>query len=522
MATSNVKSPSFQQEKEPLENDTPNETDAWTPVVREKKFQQEKELSENDTPNETNARTLLVREKSFLLKPVSPFDSGEGLPYAPEGWPNPGDIWSWRVGKRINCAGYFYDRYLFPPKSLQNPSNKEVLKSKVAIERYIASNFPSTCPEEFFALFSWKVPSIKLSPTKVKTDETEKRVTEGISVQRKRKRKAQTTPSAARRPIRRSSRLVFRSVRSVNQDEGTIIDLCSMNDEMLHDSKDLTGNSVSESGQLSTSNTGLSKTENTLAASKEGFDIQTTPEKSPNETVTEHFDDYLNSLEDILVLPQTETSLSDPAKPNTLALAADMTECRNKLSTLLTMDFPSLVSSSKFSEFAILASQLHNDPSLTLDEVIKLKSVEEIPLIVEAFQEANRIIDQADRFFADLEAKKVKVTNLKKEYIELKDKVTQAEAEVDSSSLAIQEIDDQISQLQLRKAEMLSSHEGKQKRKTELTCSKAALEEFIPVIVADIQLASSEMRKWELKKQICNQRKDDILDRFNTLRGFSF
>jgi len=118
---------------------------------------------ENDSPIAGNS----CEDKAFDLHPVSPNSSGEGLPYAPEGWPNPGDIWGWKVLSRTNKAGYFLDRHLYPPKSLQTPSNKRhSLRTKPDIEKYIESNFPSMSIEAFFDLFSWQIPSTGKTPTK--------------------------------------------------------------------------------------------------------------------------------------------------------------------------------------------------------------------------------------------------------------------------------------------------------------------------------------------------------------------
>jgi hypothetical protein len=80
------------------------------------------------------------------------------------------------------------------------------------------------------------------------------------------------------------------------------------------------------------------------------------------------------------------------------------------------MDFPSLVSCGNLSELTILASKLWKDPSLNVNQLIKLALIEEILLISGAFLETKGIIEQADKFFADLEAKKAKVTPLKNEY----------------------------------------------------------------------------------------------------------
>ncbi|XP_044485847.1 uncharacterized protein LOC123211289 [Mangifera indica] len=93
--------------------------------------------------------------------PVPALQSGEGLPYAPINWPKPGDIWGWRVGRRFNTEGYYIDRYLYLPSSLHKPTVSKQLSSKLAVDRYIQSEFPDADIEEFWASFSWKVPALK-------------------------------------------------------------------------------------------------------------------------------------------------------------------------------------------------------------------------------------------------------------------------------------------------------------------------------------------------------------------------
>lgn len=68
--------------------------------------------------------------------------------------------------------------------------------------------------------------------------------------------------------------------------------------------------------------------------------------------------------------------------------------------------------------------------------------MEQILLLSVAFLEAKGNIKEVDKLLTDLEEKKLKVSSLKNEYIELKDKVTQREAKMDGLVLNIQEIDD--------------------------------------------------------------------------------
>ncbi|PSR95668.1 Protein OBERON like [Actinidia chinensis var. chinensis] len=117
---------------------------------------------EIDIPGESNGSPVVV-ENQFQLYPVSVSDSGEGLPYAPIDWPNPGDTWSWKVGKRINVNGYFQDRYIYPPIRFQKQGKRRGgFKSKPSVEQYVREAFPGVDVDAFFASFSWKIPAKKL------------------------------------------------------------------------------------------------------------------------------------------------------------------------------------------------------------------------------------------------------------------------------------------------------------------------------------------------------------------------
>ncbi|KAF2284213.1 hypothetical protein GH714_019920 [Hevea brasiliensis] len=133
------------------------------------------------------------------------------------------------------------------------------------------------------------------------------------------------------------------------------------------------------------------------------FSIQ----ESAADPIPEDFDNYLNSLEIILAQPVSETQ----------------------------------------------------DPSLSAEQLVKLKLIEEISSFSEVFLESRELIEQVDEFFATLEGKKAKVTSLKNEYNELKEKADQLQSQVDSSLLTVQEIDIQIALLQSRRDELTNAIE---------------------------------------------------------------
>lgn len=130
-------------------------------------YEMEIDLVENDNTNKSSETTPIINGKSLKLRPVSPEESGEGLPYAPINWPNPGDNWSWKVGRRIAITGHYLDRYLYPPRhlprldSLVGKKRGCAFASKLSVERYIQTAFPDADIDAFFASFSWKIPSVK-------------------------------------------------------------------------------------------------------------------------------------------------------------------------------------------------------------------------------------------------------------------------------------------------------------------------------------------------------------------------
>ncbi|BAT97702.1 hypothetical protein VIGAN_09122300 [Vigna angularis var. angularis] len=469
-------------------------------------YQDEKE---NGSPIASNS----CDDKTFDLQPVSPNSSGEGLPYAPEGWPNPGDIWGWKVLSRTNKAGYFLDRHLYPPKSLQIPSNKRhSLRTKPDIERYIESNFPSMSIEAFFDLFSWQIPSTGKTPTKavqstpitpaLKAVEIEEDTTEEISsTHRKLKRRTQIRCQSSRKSSRLGVR-VGRQSLAPDQDANDILDLCILDDEVVK----------TDTTEIFYGNMDCEKGSGTEICGEKKYPIVT--------TVLENFEDYLDNLEDMLVMPHSQSS-SDHVAPSTKTMDDQTIECcKKKLSTLLAGDFSSLVSCNHaVIEVAMLASQICKDDTLSADQIAKLKLVEEIPLASVAFHEASENVEKADKFLGDLEAKKCKVMSLKSDY---KDKVAQLQSEMEKNTSAIQEIDDQIQKLQSKRKEICDALEILQERKVELTSGESSVANSILKLVGEIQQGLSEKSKWELKKAISVQSVAEIQEKFITLRGLTF
>ncbi|CAJ1967918.1 unnamed protein product [Sphenostylis stenocarpa] len=460
------------------------DTHARTPTS----CQDEKETLENESAIDSNVC------KDVNLQPVSAHSSGEGLPYAPEGWPNPGDVWGWKVAARKSKGGYFYDRSLTLPASLQKGSRKLELRSKADIKRYLKSNFPNMTIEAFFTLFSWLVPSAEQTPKgENATDDT---VTQ-----------------------RNSRWKMISGTHPTGEDAADGTDTQRKSKRKMSSGSQPTGDDATDdagtrrkSGRKTKS--GRHPTKKSLALVP--VDSCLTPDQVAN------FDAYLDNLENMLVMPHIETT---PLDQWTCATVLDMESiecCKKKLSSLLALDFPSLVSSNDVAEVATLASQIREDPCLSVDQLFKLKLVEQVPLAGEAFLDAKDNIEEADKFMADLVAKKLKVPSLKKEYNLLKDKVAEREAEMDISVLSLKEIDDQILQLQSKRNRISGALETMQKDKGKLTSELTKVANSISTLVHEIQSGLSQKSKWDLKKANNVRRVAEIQEKFLTLRGLTF
>ncbi|KAK9086877.1 hypothetical protein Syun_029271 [Stephania yunnanensis] len=115
---------------------------------------------ETETPEKDGGSEEELRENGILLSPVAGGSAGEGLPYAPVDWPEVGDVWGWKVGKRKTNTGFLMDRYLCLPPRLQAAyKTKAYFASKLSVKQFVEREFPDANVDAFFSLFSWKVPS---------------------------------------------------------------------------------------------------------------------------------------------------------------------------------------------------------------------------------------------------------------------------------------------------------------------------------------------------------------------------
>ncbi|KAG2306613.1 hypothetical protein Bca52824_026361 [Brassica carinata] len=519
------------------------------------------QAKENGKRSVDNSSSFTHGETDLNQLPAIPqFSNGQGLPYAPVDWPSPGDVWTWRVGRRVTATGFYQDRFLILPQRLQQKNVPKSFASKPTLARYIQTSFPGMDADAFFASFSWKIPALFQPANKVDAaslfEETPKEVQteaatndenakEGNSrySQRKRnpmptydpveepkpkatprgsgnkKKKGATTPATGTQSSTKPKASRQSGRRSSNQQNSGAVDLNNLNEEVEPAS---TGPNTSgrrkkrranfEEEDVSIPHIYVSPMNGVLAVSHEPIDVD------PIE-----FDSYLNSLENLL--HQGEEDAGRDSSSVLVSASSPMREyergeARMKISSLLEKDLPTLFISKDAAEIAALATKLRKDPNLSAEEIVRLKLIEEIPTFSEVFQENKSVIEEADRFFSALELNKAKVASLKYEYSDLRHKLGSIQIEVDENSEAIRQIDDRIAQLQARRDELKRYIGSKEKEKVDLSYGQKMVANSIPKVVQEVQSANSKKHEWECKKDNALKREAEILSKFTPLKGF--
>ncbi|XP_070042332.1 uncharacterized protein [Nicotiana tomentosiformis] len=473
------------------------------------------EGGEKINTSEANHSCTIPREMDGLhLKPVARLESGEGLPYAPEDWPYPGDIWTWKVGKRVKASGYFQDRYLIAPKRLQEtPRKKMWFLSKISLKYYIKTNFPEADINAFFSSFVWEIPAefnAFFSSSEGKAEAKPQSQSPHPGKACKTVQGGGTSSRKRKSNLKQQGRYLWKKVHS-NIANTEVPDALLIKEENIesNEAPKEPESSLLESVPASDDNATI-----TLACQQEP---STSLKEFPVEVAPEDFDNYINSLDDILLLPLHQS----PSISFGSWREKEMTEARKKLVNLLNIGFPALFTSEKITAITTLSLELQNDPNLSARELSMLKLIQEIPLASNYFLKAKRLAKEADKFFADLEAKVTHVSTLRDEYNASKQEIALLEVEDVSTSSAIKEIDEKIAILQSRRAALAKVADRTNKKRAEAKTKQRMVMDNLPKIVDEIQVANSQSSEWKLKKQKSAEKKVEILTKFAPLKGFS-
>ncbi|KAL0414520.1 UNVERIFIED_CONTAM: hypothetical protein Sradi_1653700 [Sesamum radiatum] len=500
----------------------------------------------------------MSKDGSFLRPPVQRGESGEGLPYAPADWPNAGDVWTWKVGNKISPSGYYTHRFLIAPKRLQkSPTRKIWLGSKPSIIRFLQSEFPEADIDTFFASFTWEIPAERGSVRKGTTDgfgsaNTEEGLicdsvamphfmgmylTEYVisrlsspailievhfSITAKKRPPSQrgtTEEESGGQILRRTRNSTRKLTWCMDQDTTSSMDpplSARVSADVL--SSHTTPN---ENDKACDPDIAACPVQNPAGWSFLGCRPQDPNSRADHQTemTTDGFDSYLNSLDEVL----SQSIPRAPKSGSALSEMEDFKKARKELSSLIAMDFPSLITSNKLPEVTNLSSKLQSDPHLSPKELSMLNLIQEIPSTSKCFLDAKQVTAEANKFFMELEANKGLITALKRKYMLSKDKIALLQAEDVAASSTIQEIDDEIAILQSRRATLAKVVKRNQEKiAAELASAQKRVSDSIPKIVNEVQMANSERSEWELKQKEAAKQEAEILIKFAPLERFSF
>lgn len=223
----------------------------------------------------------------------------------------------------------------------------------------------------------------------------------------------------------------------------------------------------------------------------------------------EEFDNYINWLDKSFILSEKRCS--------------GLVEARQRLSSLLAMGFPTLVSSNKINELLSLASELmRNDPTLSHEELSILKLIQEIPSIIHHYLEAKESSEEVDKYFVELESKVMAVSCLKNEYINAKQDKEGLQVEESSLVQLVRKVNEKIEKLQSNKVLLTESIKNTNRRIVQCNCIQQKVMDCLPQMVQEVQTANSKKAKWQLKRKKLSEQEAEILAKFAPFMGFSF
>lgn len=239
-----------------------------------------------------------------------------------------------------------------------------------------------------------------------------------------------------------------------------------------------------------------------------------------NEMSSEDFDNYLNSLDDILyqLVPKAPTLDSSLLETDEDFFA----RARAELSSLLSQDLSSLITSDKLPIVTDLSSKLRSDPDLTLEELSVLDLILEIPLVSDDLQNAKEVKAEARKFYADLETNIALVSKLKNKYTLSKDKLAVLQAENALNLPTVEEIDEQLAKLRSRRGELAKALEENEAQIAELSSTQKRILNSLPKIVNEVKSANTEKAEWAVKQKEAEKQELQILAKFAPVEGFSF
>ncbi|KAL1806527.1 hypothetical protein ACET3Z_029595 [Daucus carota] len=432
--------------------------------------------------------------------------TGAGLPYAPQDWPNPGDVWTWKLGRRISADGFYRDRIIFLPKRLHQKGKRKYFDSKKSIITYLQSEFPDTDVDAFFQSFTWRVPaSFSTSEEKARASACPKKVHP-----RSKSEKIGETDFA-----RRSWRLIMskasskKKIRFSPKEVNDVIDLSLLSNGTRSCDSTADNSMSGTNSKIRTSPIQNSGSQN----SKDGANCHSSKE-TPSNSIPHDSDMSISSADNPLSQTRPKLTEAGPVNDQSATSQEKMFEARKKLLLLLAEDNPAVLRSS-----IKLPEIMHTAPNIDANRHGKLKLIDEVPLAWNELQKNTNISEAAGKYSEDLETNIAWATTLVNEYNQSKGYEYVLYKELDFISQNMEKIDEQISTLQSRRHELASAADAKKKVVDMLISKQERAAESLSNAVHVAEMGKERRQIWELEKEMPRD-EENILSEFVPLRDF--
>jgi hypothetical protein len=200
----------------------------------------------------------------------------------------------------------------------------------------------------------------------------------------------------------------------------------------------------------------------------------------------------------------------------------DLILARQRLSSLLPIDYNILIDAPKLIEVVTLSNMLQNDTTLSANQLARLKLIVEIPLLSKDIIEIKELAGQVENFFVSVASEFFKATTLWKEYSKSMEKIKSLQAEVEVDVVALKEFgDDQSIILNARHSVLVCSVEMKKNMIMELESSVKEIGNQIYMVSDYIKAAIARKQDRGVNRKMLTDRCRKILDKFALLEDFT-
>ncbi|KAJ4713208.1 Spindle assembly abnormal 6 [Melia azedarach] len=200
----------------------------------------------------------------------------------------------------------------------------------------------------------------------------------------------------------------------------------------------------------------------------------------------------------------------------------DVVDLRRRLSSLLPINYRIFSDAEKLAELSILSTNLLlRDNSLSAFQVSILKRMEQLPAMSKSIFEIKELADHLENLIFSFQFNMSKASSLWTEYNNSRQRLFSLQAEIEANDRTLQEIDEQIAKLRVRRFELQSLGEFKRKEVMDLSCSHNNIVNNLAKAIDKIKAADMTTEILNSEKKCLIDRCTEIKDKFDPLNDFT-